>query len=306
MQSGSASRKRKLQKGSWGQLRLAILADIHGNLPALEAVVADLAQSAPDLIYLAGDLVNRCPWSNEVVEHVRAAGWPSVQGNHDLIVGTLDLDTPPHPFGNQARFPDLWWTLNHIKPEYRDYLAGLPPTLRIDLPDAPPLRMVHGIPGDPFVGFEPGATAANREKAAGVEEPYLIAAHTHRAMHETIDGLHILNPGGVGISHDGDPRAHYLILTADNQAWIPDFRIVDYPRGQVRQAFYDSGFMEYAGPMGELHLRTVTTGHAWASDFNYWMRDQPAAMHKDIELAVSTYLAAFPDERRWAFPVSGG
>ncbi|MEX1018512.1 MAG: metallophosphoesterase family protein [Litorilinea sp.] len=287
-------------------MKIAILADIHGNLPALESVMADMENEAPDLVYVAGDLVNRCPWSNEVIARVREQHWPVVQGNHDLIVGTLDLAQPAHPFGNRARFPDLWWTLDHISTDDRAYLAELPPTLLIDVPAGPPIRLVHGIPGDPFVGFEPGATEANRTKAAGVSEPYLIAAHTHRPMHETMKHLQILNPGGVGISHNGDPRAHYLILHAQNNAWIPDFRVVEYPRAAVRAAFYSTGFMDYAGPMGELHLRTVATGHAWASDFNFWMRDQPPALHDDIGAAVATYLQTFPDEKRWAFPVGTG
>lgn len=286
--------------------RLAILADIHGNLPALEAVMADMARLAPDHVFVAGDLVNRCPWSSEVVDIVRAQNWTVIQGNHDLIVGTLDLAAPAWPFGNRERFPDLWWTLAHLRPEQRTYLRELPSTHRIALPHLPPIRLVHGIPGDPFVGFEPGATATNRARLGGVQEPTIIAAHTHRPMDETVDRVQILNPGGLGISHNGDPRAHYLVLTSSAGGWTPDFRVIEYPREQVRRAFFDSGFMEFAGPMGELHLRTLSTGHAWASDFNFWMRDQPPHIHADIELAVKTYFESFPDEKQWAFPVGIG
>lgn len=289
-------------------MKLAFLADIHGNLPALEAVLHDLEQVAPDAVYLLGDLVNRCPWSNEVLDILREKNWPSIQGNHDLIVGTLDLQSPHAPFGNRERFPDLWWTLEHIRPADRDFLAGLPHDRVINEPELPPLYLVHGVPRDPFVGFEPGATAANRQKANAIREPYILAGHTHQAMHEYIDGpgqqqrRQILNPGGVGISHSGDPSAHYLILHGDSNDWHPEFRKVPYPIALVAEYFHTSGFMAYAGPMGELHLRTVTTGHAWASDFNFWMRDQPSRLHADIRLAVETYFSTFPDEKSWAFP----
>jgi predicted phosphodiesterase len=291
-------------------VKIAILADIHGNLPALEAVLADLAREQPDQVYVAGDLVNRCPWSSEVLTILRETGWPMIQGNHDLILSILDPANPPPPFGNRARFPDLWWTWARLSPEARDFLGALPPDMVIDTPGGPRIRMVHGIPGDPFVGFDPGATETNRRRAAPngqpLEESILIAGHTHIPMREWVDDLQILNPGGVGISHNGDPRAHYLILDSDEGSWRPDFRVVDYDHERVAAEFYASGFMEFAGPMGELHLRTVLTGHAWASDFNYWMRDQPPAVHANIARAVETYLAKFPDEQRWAFPVGKG
>ena len=70
-------------------MRLAFLADIHGNLPALEAVIRDLQDLAPDQVFLAGDLVNRCPWNNEVMELLADTGWPGVVGNHDLVVGRI-------------------------------------------------------------------------------------------------------------------------------------------------------------------------------------------------------------------------
>lgn len=288
-------------------MKLAILADIHGNLPALEAILDDLERERPDQVYLVGDLVNRCPWSNEVLAILRDKNWPSVQGNHDLTVGVLDKDNPYPPFDNRARFPDLWWTLAHMHEADRAYLRNLPPELTIAHPNLPAIRVVHGVPGDPFVGFEANAPAVNRAKAANVTEPIIIAGHTHRPMWEYMDNLQILNPGGVGISHNGDPRAHYLLLHGQSahtksSRWEPEFRVLDYDRAAVAHAFHESGFMEFAGPMGELHFRTVMSGHAWASDFNYWMRDQPPEIHADIDQAVRAYLAAFPDERRWAFP----
>jgi NAD(P)-dependent dehydrogenase (short-subunit alcohol dehydrogenase family) len=70
-------------------MRIAVLADIHGNLPALEAVIADLHTQAPDAVYLAGDQICRVPWHNEVMAIVREQGWPGIFGNHEWVIGRI-------------------------------------------------------------------------------------------------------------------------------------------------------------------------------------------------------------------------
>src|SRR5688500_2755152 len=99
-------------------MRIAVLADIHSNLPALEAVHADLRGMAPDLVLLAGDQVNRCPWPNEVMALIEDEGWPAILGNHELVIS--NLGTPDgHPlFNDRQRFADLWWTLEELTPEH--------------------------------------------------------------------------------------------------------------------------------------------------------------------------------------------
>src|SRR5215212_4824484 len=95
-------------------MRVAILADIHGNLPALEAVLSDLKTQSPDVVYLAGDQINRCPWSNEVLDLQASLAWPAIQGNHELIIGAINTPANRPPFTNRTRFIDLWWTQEHL------------------------------------------------------------------------------------------------------------------------------------------------------------------------------------------------
>ena len=107
-------------------MRIAFLADIHSNLPALEAVVQDLASQAPDAIYLVGDQVNRCPWPNEVMDLLGGQGWPAIYGNHDLVVGNLDTAETRTAFADRSRFPCLWWTAEVLQPEHLQTLRALP------------------------------------------------------------------------------------------------------------------------------------------------------------------------------------
>ena len=113
-------------------LRLAFLGDIHGNLPALEAVLDDFDKQAPDAVFLLGDLINRCPWTRDVIDILRQRNWPSVQGNHDLVLAQLNTPESSPPFKNRNRFPNIHWTWEQLSPEDLRYLRLLPHDLLIE------------------------------------------------------------------------------------------------------------------------------------------------------------------------------
>ncbi len=288
------------------RLRLAFLGDIHGNLPALEAVLAHLDRTqSPDAVYLLGDLVNRCPWNNEVMDVLTDRGWPSVSGNHDLIITRLHTPAIRPPFDERSRFPVMYWTWDHLRPEHIASLHELPAEMTIALDGTPPIRLLHGLPSNPFVGVYPESDAAEiAQKFAGYTEPVIIGGHTHRPLDRVIAGRHFLNPSSVGLPYNKDPRAQYLILdllpSADGPSWQPTFHRLDYDRQRVADAFRTSGLLTEAGPLAQLYLRTVLNGEPWASDFGYWLKDQPAAVRADIAGAVEAYLRVH-GPGRWAF-----
>ncbi len=287
--------------------RLAFLGDIHGNLPALEAVLADLHRQAPDAVYVTGDLVNRLPWTYQVMDCLRAESWPTVLGNHDLIVGTLGTDAARPPFTDRRRFPTLWWTRDRLREEDLAYLRDLPMERSIRLDGAPPIRLFHGLPDNPFVGILP--EQSDREIAAQVRsipEPVIVCAHTHRPLCRQLPDKLVLNPGSVGLPYNGDPRAQYLILDRVRDRGIPrwraTFRRVEYDQEPVLQAFHQSGMAREVGPMGELYIRTVRDALPWASDFGHWLKDQPEELKADLPRAVATYLAHH-GPHNWNFPL---
>jgi predicted phosphodiesterase len=287
------------------RLRLAFLGDIHGNLPALEAAITHLDETqAPDGVYLLGDLVNRCPWNSEVMELLGERGWPSIYGNHDLIISRLHTPEIRPPFDERSRFPVMYWTWDHLSAEQIAILHALPAEMTVALDGAPPIRLLHGLPGNPFVGVYPESDPAEiAQKFAAYTEPVIIGGHTHRPLDRQIGGKHFLNPGSVGLPYNGDPRSQYLtldLLAARNgPVWQPTFHRIEYDTSLVPAAFEASGMLAEAGPVAQLYLRTVLNGEPWASDFGYWLSRQPSRQ-EDMAAAVEEYLGMY-GPGHWAF-----
>lgn len=282
-------------------MRIAILADIHGNLPALAAVHADLQRQAPDAVYLAGDQINRCPWNNEVIDLMRDEGWPAIAGNHEWVVARLGTPENRPPFTNRARFPDLWWTREHLTAAHLATIRTLPASRLLAFPGTTPIRLIHGLPDNPFVGILPETPEPEVAAAlAGVAEPVVVCGHTHRPMARRCGRWYVVNGGSVGMPYNGDPRAQYLLLDWAQGRWHPTFRQVAYPLSAVTEGFARYRLEEAWGALARLYLRTILTGQPWASDFGQWMKEQPEQLQQDLDRAVALYLARHgPD--RWAF-----
>lgn len=218
--------------------RLAILADVHGNLPALEAVQADLARLAPDLVIAAGDVINRGPQSAECLRAVRATGWTVLFGNHEEYILKLADGSLPTPDDDED-----WWlpakrVADGLSAEELAYLAALPRQHVVALPGLPAIRVLHGSLRALNDGIGSWMTDADLRDAVGAApETIVVGAHTHRPYSRHIDGHWALNCGAVGFPFNGDPAAQYLVLESDNGAWAADFRAVPYDRAPVFAAW---------------------------------------------------------------------
>ncbi|MEO8625150.1 MAG: metallophosphoesterase family protein, partial [Candidatus Limnocylindrales bacterium] len=219
-------------------MRIAVLSDIHGNLPALEAVLEALKPY--DAIWQLGDVVGYGPQPDEVVARLRAEGATGVRGNHDsAAIGALDTDA----FNDDARTA-VEWTAERISPITRDWLAALP--LRTA---SEPFTLVHGSPRDPTWEYVYSAGVA-RANLPLFETTHCLVGHTHvplvfRQRNGKVEGVHVkgnmayalkeerlvINPGSVGQPRDGDPRASALLL--DTDAGTLDWHRVEYPIEQV-------------------------------------------------------------------------
>lgn len=225
--------------------RIAVLGDIHGNLPALEAVLADLREIAPDHVVVNGDLVNRGPQSKECLDAVRAQGWPVVFGNHEeYVLKFTDGDTPA-----EWR-TDFWLPTRRVAEQELAaadlaYLRALPHSHVVEVPGLPPVRVVHGSPRQLNEGIGVWQSdAALCEIAAGIPETVLVGAHTHRSFERRVGERWFLNCGAVGAPFNGDPGAQYLVLTARGGAWQADFRSVPYDRETLYVAWNRAGYLE--------------------------------------------------------------
>ena len=192
------------------------------------------------------NLINRCPWTQEVLDILRARDWLSVQGNHDLVIALLNTPESWPIFSDRRRFPIVHWTWEQLRPKDISLLLNLPPDLLIEIDDAPRLRLFHGLPGDPFAGIVPGTDEEEIASHIAIyDEPVIICGHTHQPLDRTVaaqasevDGMpvrpirqRVLNPGSVGMPYNGDPRAHYLqldLVTGNGRrSWQPEFPRAD-------------------------------------------------------------------------------
>jgi len=216
-------------------MRVALLSDIHGNLIALDAVLADLARRGPfDEVVVGGDLVWAGPWPAEVVDRVRFMDWAVIQGNTDAFFRRQPEDTPPgkreHRFAEQ-----LSWMLEQLGPERAEYLASLPVSHTICPAPGHALLVVHANPRDLDRPILPSSSAAELDELLftdGVEPGWktLAFGHVHTPFQRMWRGRLLIDVASAGLPMDGDPRAAYAILTWDGSGW----------QGEHHRVFYDA------------------------------------------------------------------
>lgn len=231
-------------------MRLALISDIHANLPALEAVLADIAQRKVDAVYHLGDLVGYAPWPNETIDCIRRAGIPGVAGNYDSTVAT-DYTHCGCRY-EDARQEELShrsyeWTRQHTSRESRSYLAALP--FRLDVRargghrSGPTLTLFHGTPLNNVTYWTEDRPDSFCEKMAAIvgAKPgdALAFGHTHKPWHREVGGVHFINTGSVGRPKDGDWRAGYVIVNV-GRAFDVEFTRVAYDIDRTARAIVAS------------------------------------------------------------------
>jgi predicted phosphodiesterase len=221
-------------------MRIAVLSDIHGNLPALEAVLDALKPY--DAVWQLGDVVGYGPQPDEVVARLAHENATGVRGNHDAAaLGELETES----FNDDARWA-VEWTAERIEPSTRHWLSGLPQRTVDD-----PFTLVHGSPRDPTWEYI-FTTGVARANLSSFTTDHCLVGHTHipmvyRARRGRMEGLQpddgsslklgrerlVANPGSVGQPRDGDPRASGLVL--DTDAKTLEWHRVAYPIEKVQK-----------------------------------------------------------------------
>jgi predicted phosphodiesterase len=208
-------------------MRTAVIADIHGNLTALKAVARDLEQTAPDVIYHAGDLAASGPRQAEVVDFVRARGWLGVYGNTDEMLWApekLDEILAKNPARGELRkilFEEVApFAAADLGSERIAWLRGLPIELRVG-----ETLILHASPSDTW-----RAPLANdpdekfMESYASARAKLVVYGHIHHPHIRRLPDFTVANTGSLSLAYDGDPRAKYLLITNGE----PSHRFVEY------------------------------------------------------------------------------
>lgn len=254
-------------------IRLAVLADVHGNLPALEAVLDDIALLGADEVVHAGDLVGRGPQGSAVVQAIRAAGIEGVRGNHEdfllqVAAGTL-LAGVPTSTADLVCQSCAHWMAAELDPDSLAFIADLPFDRRA-ASDAGVL-VVHGSPRSNREGLGPWTDDASLRSALhGIRAAVVVCAHTHRPMVRRSGSTLVANTGSVGLPFDGDPRASYVVLEGRGEAWEAEIRRVDYDRGALLDHYRASGFWAAGGRMARALEHEIMTGRSHLVPFITW------------------------------------
>lgn len=218
-------------------MRIAVLSDIHGNLWALDAVLADLARRNVDVTVNLGDILSGPLLPAETAERLMALGLPSIRGNHERQV----LEHDPARMGASDR-----WAHDHIAPAHREWIASLPASLRLQ----DDVLLVHGTPGSDLIYWmesveEAGQRAATYaevlERAGEARASLILCGHTHVPRSVLLeDGRLVVNPGSVGLqayaddhpfphkAENGTPHARYAIVERSGGGWAVEQYAVPY------------------------------------------------------------------------------
>lgn len=235
--------------------KLAVLADIHANLYALEAVAAHVENWRPDHVIVAGDILNRGARPRECLEFVqareRSCGWRTVRGNHeDYVIGLARLGPDVSP-AMRAVHRGSYWTLAQLGGQVAA-LEAMPFQQSLIDPHGGEARVVHASMRGNRDGIFPHTCVEGLAAQISPPPAVLCAGHTHLPLVRRLDGTLVVNAGSVGLPFDGDRRAAYAQLTWRAGAWRADVIRLDYPVERTEQDFTASGYLEGAGPLAEI------------------------------------------------------
>lgn len=224
-------------------MRAAIFGDIHGNLPALEAVLADLGRHAPDALICLGDVAMTGPWPNECLHLVASLNCPVVMGNADAALLSPWPAFQPRGLPDEREIYGLdGWSHAAVGETARELVRSYRPTV-----DAlPGVLAFHGSPesNTEVLNAETPEARLSELRAGFGAVPLWIGGHTHRPLLRTLEGWQLLNPGSVGLPFElrngvyvNVARAGYLLLDQRGDNWSVQFRQVAYPARAIREGF---------------------------------------------------------------------
>jgi predicted phosphodiesterase len=251
--------------------RVAILGDIHGNLPALEAVLEHVEQQAPDEVLVSGDLIGRGPQGTDVVRRIAATGWRCVRGNHEDYTLAFKRGTISEAWRSEEEWAASRWMGAELSDDAAAWVDALPHAFHSVM--SPTLYLTHGTPRSNREGLMPESDDDDlRFHLAQAGSPVLLCGHTHRSMHRIVDGNHVINVGSVGLPFNGDRRAQYAIVACDEGRVDVTFHCVPYDHERFLDHYRSSGFLAEGGVTSRLLADEVQHAFPCLVPFLAWAR----------------------------------
>jgi putative phosphoesterase len=194
-------------------MKIVALYDIHGNLPALDAVLHEVEQEHPDLILVGGDIVPG-PMPRATLERLLSLGANThfIRGNCEREVVAAFDGLPPRPGASEEVSAVMRWTAKQLERSQRDFLAQLPEQAVFNVDGLGEVLFCHGSPRSDEEIFTVATPEERlREILDGIRQRIVVCGHTHMQFDRTVDGIRIVNAGSVGMPY-GEPGAYWLLL----------------------------------------------------------------------------------------------
>jgi putative phosphoesterase len=284
-------------------MQLAVLADIHGNLPALEAVLADIQQQRIDGIIVAGDFIGGAQ-PLETIQLLRSYKSWIIRGNGENYYLTYDTGNAPDAWRVSKQWASMRWLYLRLNRKTLDFVASLPEQRVLTLNGTAPIRIVHGSLQNPSELLLPehDQDSLQAYRSAGFlssgyktvrlndtlnrfKEPVLVCGHSHILWKYKQDGRLVMNAGSVGQPLNGDTRSQYALLNWQDGRWQATFKAIEYDLDQVRAAYIESGLLAEGGALARALLLCSETGQNVAGCFlSYAYRLAAEAGYNDCDV----------------------
>ncbi|MBK7914857.1 MAG: metallophosphoesterase family protein [Chloroflexi bacterium] len=271
-------------------MKIALLSDIHGNVAALQAVLADIDAWQPDQVIVNGDVVNRGPDSpacwQMIADRRAQSGWQALGGNHEAYVCKHANPVPDaEHIGIQADInQNSRWTYRQLNGQVAE-LTALPQVIDITAPDGSRLRATHASMRGNSDSINPADDDATISQQIAPATAVFVTSHIHVAYIRQIRNTLLVNTGSAGQLCDGDPRASYAQVIWQNGQWRAKIVRLPYDRAATERAFFASGFMDETGPVAHLVFQEWKTAVPLLPP---WRQQYMAAViHGDISLEQS-------------------
>lgn len=245
-------------------MKIAVLSDIHGNLPALQAVAADIESWRPDMVVVAGDIVNRGPLSLDCLQFVQqkqvSQGWQPLRGNHEDFVIACGFPDAPQDGVEYEMWQFAHWAYQQLNGDVKA-LEAMSEQFSWSAPDCSEFRAVHASMRGNRDGIYRNVPDEKLAAQIAPAPAVFVTAHTHRPLIREFNGCLVINVGAVGAPFDKDVRASYGQFTWRPDGWQAQIVRVPYDRAQTERDYVTSGFLDGAGPLAQLMLVELRKAH---------------------------------------------
>jgi putative phosphoesterase len=289
-------------------MKIAVLADIHGNLPALKAVLEEIENENINILLVAGDILGG-PFPVEVIRILHDLNAKMIKGNYEDYLLKIFLNPSDSKWYKTKQWSPIYWVYKRLNHYWLEFINSLPKKKIISSPNKDEILMVHRIYKNMLPTDDSGVLVADKYKkilddyTKSLDQSVLIYAHNHVQSIDKVNGCLALNPGSIGFPLNGTIGAQYMIMNWEKNEWIAKMRTVNYCIDDFHNAFIESSYLEEGGPIARLNLISILTGKAPVGEFFKFVyslaREKGYSDMKNLKIIPDEILQLAEDEWDW-------